>query len=94
VKIGIVTPAPARSRYGNRVTAVRWAGILRTLGHQVSIIQAYEDEPYDLLVALHAGRSYTSIRRFHVKHPECPLLVALTGTDLYRDLPRSRRARE
>jgi hypothetical protein len=39
-------------------------------------------------------RSYTSIRRFHLEHPECPLLVVLTGTDLYRDLPRSRRARE
>jgi putative glycosyltransferase (TIGR04348 family) len=94
VKIGIVTPAPPRSRYGNRVTAVRWAGILRALGHRVSIIQAYEGRPYDLLVALHARRSYPSIRRFHQDHPECPLLVALTGTDLYEDLPRSGRARE
>jgi putative glycosyltransferase (TIGR04348 family) len=94
VKIGIVTPAPPRSRYGNRVTALRWAGILRRLGHRVSIIQAYEGEPYDLLVALHARRSYPSIRRFHLDHPECPLLVALTGTDLYKDLPGSRRARQ
>jgi len=94
VKIGIVTPAPPRSRYGNRVTAVRWVGILRRLGHRVSIIQAYEGEPYDLLVALHARRSYPSIRRFHLDHPECPLLVALTGTDLYKDLPGSRRARQ
>jgi putative glycosyltransferase (TIGR04348 family) len=94
VKIGIVTPAPPRSSYGNRVTAVRWAGILRGLGHRVSIARAYEGEAYDLLVALHARRSYTSIRRFHRDHPECPLLVALTGTDLYEDLPRSRRARQ
>jgi putative glycosyltransferase (TIGR04348 family) len=94
VKIGIVTPAPPRSRYGNRVTALRWAGILRRLGHRVSIIQAYEGEPYDLLVALHARRSYPSIRRFHLDHPERPLLVALTGTDVYQDLPGSRRARQ
>jgi len=94
VKIGIVTPAPPRSRYGNRVTAVRWAGILRRLSHRVSIIRAYEGEAYDLLVALHARRSYPSIRRFHLDHPEHPLLVALTGTDLYKDLPGSRRARQ
>lgn len=94
MKIGIVTPAPPRSRYGNRLTAVRWAGILRRLGHRASIIQAYEGEAYGLLVALHARRSYPSIRRFHLDHPECPLLVALTGTDLYKDLPGSRRARQ
>lgn len=94
MKIGIVTPAPPRSRYGNRVTALRWARILRRLGHRVSITQAYEGEPYDLLVALHARRSYLSVRRFHGDHPERPLIVALTGTDLYKDLPRSRSARE
>ncbi len=93
MKIGIVTPAPPRSRYGNRVTAIRWARILRRLGHRVSITQAYEGEPYDLLIALHARRSYPSVRRFHGDHPERPLLVALTGTDLYKDLPRSRSAR-
>jgi glycosyltransferase involved in cell wall biosynthesis len=94
MKIGIVTPAPPRSRYGNRVTATRWARILRTLGHQVSIIQAYEGQPYDLLVALHARRSYPSVRRFHGDHPERPLVVALTGTDLYQDLPHSRSAQK
>ena len=94
MKIGIVTPAPPRSRYGNRVTAIRWARILRRLGHQVRTIQSYEGQPYDLLVALHARRSYPSIVRFHRHHPERPLVLALTGTDLYRDLPRSRTARK
>lgn len=94
MKIGIVTPAPPRSRYGNRVTAVRWARILKKLGHQVRITQAYQGEPCDLLVALHARRSHPSIRRYHDDQPERPLVVALTGTDLYHDLPRSRRARE
>ena len=89
MRIGIVTPAPPRSRYGNRVTALRWARILRGLGHRVQIAQAYEGEPYDLLIALHARRSYPSVRRFHDAFPKRPLIVALTGTDLYRDLPRS-----
>ena len=92
MRIGIVTPAPPRSRYGNRVTALRWARILREFGHQVSISMGYNGERYDLLIALHARRSYPSARAFHGDHPDRPLIVALTGTDLYRDLPRSRSA--
>jgi len=93
LKIGIVTPAPPHTRHGNRVTALRWAGILRSLGHRVTVTQNYQGESYDLLVALHALRSHEAIKRFHYEHPDRPLIVALTGTDLYHDLPRSERAR-
>ncbi len=94
MRIGIITPAPPRSLSGNRVTALRWARILRGLGHRVRVAPVYQGEPYDLLVTLHARRSYLSAARFHRDHPERPLIVALTGTDLYRDLPRSRRAQQ
>lgn len=94
MRIVLVTPAPPRSRYGNRVTALRWAGILRSLGHRVRITQEYDGEPCDVLVALHARRSYRSISRFHSLHPKAPIILALTGTDLYHDLGASRRARE
>lgn len=94
MKIGIVTPAPPKSRYGNRVTALRWARILRKLGHSVSVTQAYSGEGFDLLIALHALRSYRSIASFHREHPDIPIVVALTGTDLYRDLQRSKRAQQ
>ncbi|HLG17593.1 MAG TPA: hypothetical protein VJH03_24325 [Blastocatellia bacterium] len=93
MRIGIITPAPPRSRYGNRVTALRWARILRKLGHRVTVAQAYEDQPYDILVALHARRSFDSIRRFRRDCPDAPLIVALTGTDLYRDIHTSATAR-
>jgi putative glycosyltransferase (TIGR04348 family) len=92
MKIGIITPAPPQSRYGNRVTALRWARILRNLGHRASIRQTYDGADYDLLIALHARRSYASITRFHHKHRGAPLVVALTGTDLYRDLASSSQA--
>lgn len=94
MKIGIVTPAPPNSRHGNRITAIRWARILRRLGNRVSILQRYDGKPYDLLVALHARKSHPSIINFRRDKPEAPLVVALTGTDLYRDLRTSPHARE
>jgi len=90
--IGIITPAPPGSLSGNRVTASRWSKILRQLGHRVVIRESYLGEPFDLLLALHAKRSFESTQRFHREHPKSPIVVALTGTDLYRDLRRSRNA--
>lgn len=92
MKIGIITPAPPNSRHGNRRTALRWAKLLRELGHKVWIAQRYEGQVCDVLIALHAKRSFDSIRAFRSQHPRRPLIVALTGTDLYHDLRRSRRA--
>ncbi|HTV57169.1 MAG TPA: hypothetical protein VMI06_19915 [Terriglobia bacterium] len=66
--------------------------ILRELGHQVRLAQSYEGEPANLLVALHAKRSYAAVRDFNCLYPDRRLIVALTGTDLYRDLPKSRHA--
>lgn len=94
MKIGIITPAPPKSRYGNRVTALRWARILRKLGHSVSVKQAYSGERVELLIALHALRSHPSIARVNREHPDMPIVLALTGTDLYHDLHRSKRAQQ
>jgi putative glycosyltransferase (TIGR04348 family) len=85
MKIGIITPAAPGSNSGNRVTAVRWAKILRKLRHQVSIAEEYDEQPFDLLIVLHARRSSPSINRWRKKNPSAPLVVALTGTDLYSD---------
>jgi putative glycosyltransferase (TIGR04348 family) len=120
MNVCLVTPAPARSRKGNRVTALRWARILRGLGHRVAIEQEYRGpggtgvgltegssrtagpgarpgRRCDLLVALHARRSFASIERFSRDHPDRPLILALTGTDLYGDIhtdPLAQRALE
>jgi putative glycosyltransferase (TIGR04348 family) len=93
MKIGIVTPAPAGSTRGNRITAERWARILRTLGHGVSISERYEDKRLDLLIALHARRSHSSILRFREENPDTSIILALTGTDVYRDIHKNSRAR-
>lgn len=86
MNIVLVTPARAGSRAGNRITALRWARWLRTLGHRVRVTTAWHGQPADLMIALHARRSRASIARFHRRHPTRPLVVVLTGTDLYRDI--------
>lgn len=94
MKIALITPAAANSRYGNRNTAVRWAQLLRELGHQVGVQQHWNGRSADLLLALHARRSHDSIARFAERYPERPLILALTGTDLYRDIHGDANAQE
>lgn len=84
MKISLVTPAGKRSRSGNRATAVRWAGILRDLGHRVDVAESWDGQPADMMVAVHAWRSADSIAAFAERHPERPLVVLLAGTDIYR----------
>lgn len=93
-QITIVTPARAGARNGNRHTARRWAGFLRALGHRVAVSNAWDGEACDLLIALHARRSHASVVDFRKACPGKPVVVALTGTDLYKDLPASREARQ
>lgn len=90
MKISLITPAPAGSRAGNRTTALRWARLFGELGHTVEIATDYAGEDVDLMVALHAWRSADSIVGFHQRFPDRPLIVAITGTDLYRDLDHHR----
>jgi putative glycosyltransferase (TIGR04348 family) len=86
MKIIIVTPAGKKSRYGNRNTASRWAALLRDLGHKVIVEVTWSGLDANAMIALHARRSHDSIYRFAQKHPARPLIVVLTGTDLYRDI--------
>ena len=94
VKAVIVTPAARDATLGNSITADRWAKILRMLGHSVSIATEWTHEDCDGLIALHARRSHASAKNFRQAHPDRPLIVALTGTDLYGDLPGNPEARQ
>jgi putative glycosyltransferase (TIGR04348 family) len=86
MRITLITPANKGSRAGNRTTAVRWARLLRQLGHRVHVATEYGDEPTDLMIALHAWRSAASMVRYRARHPGGPLVVGLGGTDVYRFL--------
>ena len=87
MNILIVTPAKPGSRHGNRNTATRWARHLRASGHEVDIVVDANEatRAHDLMIALHARRSAESIALWKSK-PDRPLILALTGTDLYRDI--------
>jgi len=89
MKAIIVTPEAAGAPLGNRITAHRWAKILEALGVRVSIAREWNHEDCDLLIALHARRSHDSVERFRRAFPNRPLILALTGTDLYLDLQTS-----
>src|SRR5882762_5093985 len=93
MKIALITPAGVRSRSGNRQTATRWAAMLRSLGHRVRISIRWDGRAADAMIALHARRSHASIVRFRERFPASPLVVVLTGTDLYRDIHSDRDAR-
>ena len=88
-QICLVTPALAEANNGNWQTARRWARLLA--GHyrvrllpQWSAAEAQGDDA--LLIALHARRSAGSVAAWSNAHPDRPLVVTLTGTDLYRDI--------
>ena len=93
MKIALITPAGARSRSGNRHTSMRWAAMLRALGHRVRVSIDWDGRAADMMIALHARRSHASIVQFRKRFPASPLVVVLTGTDLYRDIHTDRDAR-
>jgi len=94
-RIVLVTPSLADANNGNWQTARRWA---RMLGQAYRVRLATEwtgrgdDDGDDLLIALHARRSAASIARWKARRPDAPVVVVLTGTDLYRDIEHDREA--
>lgn len=89
----IISPASAKANNGNWQTASRWAHFLET-DYRVQICTQWAGETEaDLMIALHARRSASSIQAWRTRHPHSPLIVTLTGTDLYRDIRQDEDAR-
>lgn len=83
MRVVIVTPAPRASRHGNRVTALRWAGMLRRLGARVRVVERWNGEACELLVAVHAVKSRDSVLTADAALPGLRIVVLLAGTDIY-----------
>ncbi len=81
----IVTPALADANNGNWQTAQRWAGML-SRAYRVRIAADWSKGDEALLIALHARRSAPALAAWRAMHSDRPSVLALTGTDLYRDI--------
>ena len=88
MKIVLITPVRSSSRSGNGTTTARWTAILRELGHDVHVANQYDGTAADLMIALHAWRSAAAIAHFRELYPDRPLIVALSGTDIYQYIDR------
>jgi putative glycosyltransferase (TIGR04348 family) len=88
-EIVIVTPALADANNGNWQTARRWRQMLAP-AYRVRLAASWQGGETSgdaaLMVALHARRSAPSVAAWRAAHPGRPLLLVLTGTDLYRDI--------
>ncbi len=90
-----MTPALASANNGNWQTARRWARMLRP-AYRVRLTDRWDGGASDdeaLMIALHARRSAGSIAAWRTAHPDRPLMLVLTGTDLYRDIAIDEEAR-
>jgi putative glycosyltransferase (TIGR04348 family) len=83
--IVIVTPALADANNGNWQTAHRWADMLRS-AYRVKLVAQWSDGAEALMIALHARKSASSSAAWRARQSRRPLIVTLTGTDLYRDI--------
>jgi putative glycosyltransferase (TIGR04348 family) len=84
----IVTPALADANNGNWQTARRWARMLSP-HYRVRLVSEWTagtSADDVLMLALHARRSAASVAAWREQPQARPLVVALTGTDLYRDI--------
>jgi putative glycosyltransferase (TIGR04348 family) len=83
--ICLVTPALAKANNGNWQTASRWARFLRG-DYRLRLVERWDGSAADLMIALHARRSAQSIADWAAQMLRRPLLLVLTGTDLYQDI--------
>ena len=85
MRLLLVSPR-AQIQTGNKSTSEDWAGQLAALGHSPVVHSEYRGESADALIALHAAKSHDAVLAFRADHPDAPIVVALTGTDLYPEL--------
>lgn len=90
----IVSPALASANNGNWQTAKRYGQFLKT-HFRVRIVSEWDgSKSDDVLVALHARRSFSSIAAWYALRGDYGLVVLLTGTDLYRDIKQDPQAQQ
>jgi len=69
MKVALITPAGARSRSGNRHTAIALGGDAALAWPPVRVSIRWDGRAADTMIALHARRSHASIVRFRERSP-------------------------
>ncbi len=87
-----MTPALAAANNGNWQTARRWARLLGR-AYRITLTDRWEHGAHDAMIALHARRSAPSMQAWRQQAGRRPLVLVLTGTDLYRDIDTDPEAR-
>lgn len=75
----MASPYPLDGGSGNAVTALRIASWLDS----ARASHGWDDQPAEVMIALHAHRSRAEVERFRTQTPGGRVAVLLTGTDLH-----------
>lgn len=103
IKAVLVSPATQSANNGNWHTARRWSQFLsQGMNHcDIAVVTQWlatsetnSKQASDFMIALHAKRSAASIAAWAAIYPTKPLILVLTGTDLYRDIQHDPRAQQ
>jgi putative glycosyltransferase (TIGR04348 family) len=81
-RLVIVTPTLAKANTGNWQTASRWARLLSG-SFRVRVTDHWAGGDEQLMIALHARKSAAAMQAWRTCHPCRPLVLVLTGTDIY-----------
>lgn len=87
--IAIISPALAKANNGNWQTASRWARFLAgryRLTIDTTWNDTHDSAGPDAMIALHARRSARAVIEFRAAYPLRPIVLVMTGTDIYRDI--------
>ena len=88
MKVCVASPYPLDQLKGNSVTTDRIVSILEEDGIEARASHGFDGEPADVLISLHAVKGAQAVADFRKKMPEGKVVVLITGTDIYQQLPQ------
>ncbi len=89
MRVLVTTPYGIDSLQGNTITAKRIVSLLQESDLDAKVVSDGDDfSDADVLLALHARKSAHFIDEFLRLNSEGKVILYLTGTDLYADIPR------
>jgi putative glycosyltransferase (TIGR04348 family) len=89
-RVTIISPYLADANNGNWRTAHRWESLIKA-DYRTRIASDFAaiDARPNVVIVLHARRSHAALVESRRRYPNTPVLLVLTGTDLYADLATS-----